>query len=179
MENELEALATQVAESIKIDEALKALETTAEKEIVSDDNKPALEQYADMGFTVLVADYNDGKIMEDPDTLKRVFVSPSYITSDPVIIENMVMKGISPAETQTATMQDQFIKDNPKIADLTTAVQGIPLIGSFTDEAVGLFNEDAAEAMGSRFKKSLQELLVILEPSVCMQQKILQLVKVD
>ena len=150
MENELEALATQVAESIKIDEALKALETeqtTAEKEIVSDDNKPALEQYADMGFTVLVADYNDGKIMEDPDTLKRVFVSPSYITSDPVIIENMVMKGISPAETQTATMQDQFIKDNPKIADLTTAVQGIPLIGSFTDEAVGLFNEDAAEAM--------------------------------
>ena len=94
MDNEeLEALAREVAESIKVDEALKALDTdqsSTEKEIVSDDNKSALQQYADMGFTTLIADYNDGKIMEDPDTSERVFVSPSYITSDPVVIENMI-----------------------------------------------------------------------------------------
>jgi len=150
MDNEeLEALAREVAESIKVDEALKALDTdqsSTEKEIVSDDNKSALQQYADMGFTILVADYNDGKIMEDPDTSERVFVSPSYITSDPVIIENMI-QGISPAETQTATMQDQFIEDNPIASRAATALQGIPLIGSYTDDAVGLFSEDAAEAM--------------------------------
>ena len=151
MDNEeLEALARQVAESIKVDEALKALDTdqsTTGEEIVSDDNKSALQQYADMGFTILVADYNDGKIMEDPDTSERVFVSPSYITSDPVVIENMIKGSISPAETQTATMQDQFIEDNPLGSRGATALQGIPLIGSYTDEAVGLFNEDAAEAM--------------------------------
>ena len=150
MDNEeLEALAREVAESIKVDEALKALDTdqsSTEKEIVSDDNKSALQQYADMGFTILVADYNDGKIMEDPDTSERVFVSPSYITSDPVVIENMI-QGISPAETQTATMQDQFIEDNPIASRAATALQGIPLIGSYTDDAVGLFSEDAAEAM--------------------------------
>ena len=150
MDNEeLEALAREVAESIKVDEALKALDTdqsSTEKEIVSDDNKSALQQYADMGFTILVADYNDGKIMEDPDTSERVFVSPSYITSDPVVIENMI-QGISPAETQTATMQDQFIEDNPIASRGATALQGIPLIGSYTDDAVGLFSEDAAEAM--------------------------------
>ena len=57
------------------------------------------------------------------------------------------MEGISPSETNTARDQDKFIEDNPIASRAAAALQGIPLIGSYTDEMVGLVSEDAAEAM--------------------------------
>ena len=127
---------------------IEALEA-AQANIVVDDEVPpatAMQQYQEMGFTNVVADYNDGQIIENPETSERVFVSPGYITSDAGVIEG-IMKGISPSKTQTARDQDAFINENPIASRATTALQGVPFIGTYTDEAVGLFNKDAAEAM--------------------------------
>ena len=66
------------------DEELKAEIKAAQKELIIDENEPksALQKYQEMGYTNKVADYNDGQIIENPQTLERVFVSPGYITSD-------------------------------------------------------------------------------------------------
>ena len=127
---------------------IEALEA-AQANIVVDDEVPpatAMQQYQEMGFTNVVADYNDGQIIENPDTSERVFVSPGYITSDAGIIEG-IMKGISPDKTQTARNQDAFIEENPIASRAAAALQGIPFVGPYTDEAVGLFSENAADAM--------------------------------
>jgi len=127
---------------------IEALEAAQANIVVDDEVQPttAMQQYQEMGFTNVVADYNDGQIIENPETSERVFVSPGYITSDAGVIEG-IMKGISPDKTQTARDQDAFIENNPIVSRATSALQGVPFVGSYTDEAVGLFNEGAADAM--------------------------------
>tara|TARA_R110001599_G_scaffold348160_1_gene575128 strand:- start:41 stop:2389 length:2349 start_codon:yes stop_codon:yes gene_type:complete len=127
-------------------EKLKVAQKNIVVEPDENQSKSAMQQYQEMGYTNVIADYNDGKIIENPTNGDRVFVSPSYITSDDGIIAG-IMEGISPSETNTARDQDKFIEDNPIASRAAAALQGIPLIGSYTDEAVGFFNEDAAEAM--------------------------------
>jgi len=128
---------------------IEALEA-AQANIVVDDEVPpetAMQQYQEMGFTNVVADYNDGQIIENPDTSERVFVSPGYITSDAGIIEG-IMKGISPDKTQTARNQDAFIEENPIASRAAAALQGVPFLGSYTDEAAGfMVGEGATDAM--------------------------------
>ena len=107
---------------------IEALEA-AQANIVVDDEVPpatAMQQYQEMGFTNVVADYNDGQIIENPDTSERVFVSPGYITSDAGIIEG-IMKGISPDKTQTARNQDAFIEENPYSIPRSGCITGYPI----------------------------------------------------
>ena len=106
----------------------------------------ALEQYQQMGFTNFVADYNDGQIIENPQTGDRAFVSPGYITQDPGVISG-IMEGITPAETQGNQIQEQIIEQYPVAARGATALQGVPFVGSYTDEIVGAVNPQAGEAM--------------------------------
>ena len=106
----------------------------------------AAQQYQEMGFTNFIAQYNDGQILENPQTGERVFVSPSYNITDPETISNM-MQGTSPAETGSARIQEQIIEQYPVASRAATALQGVPFIGSYTDEAVGMFNPQAGEAM--------------------------------
>ena len=104
------------------------------------------QKYKEMGFTNFIAQYNDGQILENPQTGERVFTSPGYNISDPEIISNM-MQGISPAETKSARIQEQIIEKYPVASRAATALQGVPFLGSYTDEAVGMFNPQAGEAM--------------------------------
>jgi hypothetical protein len=106
----------------------------------------AVQQYQEMGFTNFIAKYNDGQILENPQTGERVFTSPGYNTTNPEIISNM-MQGTSPAETGSAQIQEQIIEQYPVASRAATALQGVPFIGSYTDEAVGMFNPQAGEAM--------------------------------
>ena len=107
----------------------------------------AAQQYKEMGFTNFIAQYNDGQILENPQTGERVFTSPGYNTSDPEIISNM-MQGTSPAETGSARIQEQIIEQYPVASRAATALQGIPFLGSYTEEAVGMVSPQAGEAMG-------------------------------
>ena len=107
----------------------------------------AAQQYQEMGFTNFIAEYNDGQILENPQTGERVFTSPGYNTSDPEIISNM-MQGTSPAETGSARIQEEIIEQYPVASRAATALQGVPFVGSYTDEAVGLVSPQAGEAMG-------------------------------
>ena len=136
---------------------IEALEA-AQANIVVDDEVPpatAMQQYQEMGFTNVVADYNDGQIIENPETSERVFVSPGYITSDAGVIEG-IMKGISPSKTQTARDQDAFIDENPIASRAAVALQGVPFLGSYTDEAAGfMVGEGATDAM--RFSSQAME----------------------
>ena len=100
-----------------------------------------------MGFTNFVAQYEDGQILENPQTGERVFTSPGYNTTDPEVIDNM-MQGTSPAETGSARIQEQIIEQYPVASRAATALQGVPFVGSYTDEAVGLVSSQAGEAMG-------------------------------
>ena len=106
----------------------------------------AVQQYQEMGFTNFIAEYNDGQILENPQTGERVFVSPGYNITNPETISNM-MQGISPAKTGSAQIQEQIIEQYPVASRGATALQGVPFIGSYTDEAVGMFNPQAGEAM--------------------------------
>jgi len=107
----------------------------------------AAQQYQEMGFTNFIAQYNDGQILENPQTGERVFTSPGYNTSDPEIISNM-MQGTSPAETGSARIQEQIIEQYPVASRAATALQGVPFLGSYTEEAVGMVSPQAGEAMG-------------------------------
>jgi hypothetical protein len=107
----------------------------------------AAQQYQEMGFTNFIAQYNDGQILENPQTGERVFTSPGYNTTDPEIISNM-MQGTSPAETGSARIQKQIIEQYPVASRAATALQGVPFLGSYTEEAVGMVSPQAGQAMG-------------------------------
>jgi hypothetical protein len=106
----------------------------------------AAQQYQEMGFTNFIAQYNDGQILENPQTGERVFTSPGYNTTDPEIISNM-MQGTSPAETGSARIQEQIIEQYPVASRAATALQGVPFLGSYTEEAVGMVSPQAGQAM--------------------------------
>lgn len=111
------------------------------------ERQSAAQQLQERGFTSFVAEYRDGQILENPQTGERAFVSPGYVTQDQEIISNM-MQGITPAETQRGQMQEQIIEQYPVASRAATALQGVPFVGSYTDEAVGMISPQAGEAMG-------------------------------
>ena len=124
-----------------------ARQSAAREQSTVETSPSALQQYEGMGFTNFVAQYKDGQILENPQTGERVFTSPGYNTTDPEVIDNM-MQGTSPAETGSAQIQEQIIEQYPVASRAATALQGVPFVGSYTDEAVGLVSSQAGEAMG-------------------------------
>ena len=136
MENEeldFDAIATQAAAAVR---ASQLPETS-----------PAIQQAQERGFTNLVGSYRDGQILENPQTGERVFISPGYVTSDPEVISGM-LEGVTPAETQRGQMQEQILEQYPVASRAATALQGVPFVGSYTEEAVGMVSPRAGEAMG-------------------------------
>jgi hypothetical protein len=107
----------------------------------------AMQQFQERGFTNFVAEFRDGQIIENPQTGERAFVSPGYVTQDQEIIANM-MQGTTPAETQRGQMQEQIIERFPVASRAATALQGVPFVGPYTEEAVGMVSPAAGEAMG-------------------------------
>jgi hypothetical protein len=119
----------------------------AETQPTSAARPSAMQQFQERGFTNFVAEFRDGQIIENPQTGERAFVSPGYVTQDQEIIANM-MQGTTPAETQRGQMQEQIIERFPVASRAATALQGVPFVGPYTEEAVGMVSPAAGEAMG-------------------------------
>jgi len=66
------------------------------------------------------------------------FVSPAYSTSDPEQIKR-IMEGATGAETSRMGMQESIVQEAPITARAVKAVEGLPFVGSYLDEAVGVF----------------------------------------
>lgn len=105
----------------------------------------AERQFIERGF-VPVATYKDGRILTNPETGERAFVSPGYVTQDPQVIDG-IMAGITPAETQTTQMQEQVVERFPVATRAAQAISGVPFVGEYTEEAVGMVSPKAMEAM--------------------------------
>lgn len=104
-------------------------------------------QALSMGF-VPIATYEDGEIMENPETKERMFVSPGFVTQNPETIEGM-MQGASPADQWRGDVQERIISENPVGARAAVAAQGIPFIGSYTDEMIGAIDPQRGENVRS------------------------------
>ena len=90
------------------DALTEALKDAQSGLVVEENPKPksALDRAISAGYKVL-AENDDGKILVKSDTGEQMFISPSYVTSDPQVIAG-IMEGITPAETNRAKMQDEW-----------------------------------------------------------------------
>lgn len=104
----------------------------------------AKAQYEAMGFRQ-IATANDGVVMEDQNG-KRVYTSPGYNTSDPAKVD-AIMKGATVADTVQTDLDKEILGKHPVLARWQEFNQGVPLIGEWFDEAVGLFDPKAAQGM--------------------------------
>lgn len=93
----------------------------------------------------VVATIEDGEIREMSDG-RRVFVSPGYSTSDPAKVEEL-SKGARPVDLMQGELDRERIAANPIAARVQEFNQGVPLVGEYLDEVVGLVAPQAAENM--------------------------------
>lgn len=74
------------------------------------------------------------------------FSSPGYSTNDPARIEE-IMKGAKPVDLVQRDVDQQRIAENPIAARAQEFVRGTPFVGSYADEAVGMFSPQAGANM--------------------------------
>lgn len=97
-----------------------------------------------------------GTIWELPDG-KRVFSSPNYSTSDPDQVAKL-MEGATPADVSKSGWNEAIIDQNPVAARAAKAVEGVPFIGTYADEAVGaVYGDQARDAWRATSKAMDQE----------------------
>ena len=102
----------------------------------------------------LIANIGEGRVVERSDGT-RAFVSPGMSTTDPDTIARL-MEGATPADASRGTQQEQYIQDNPILSRAATAASGVPFIGSYMDEAVGMVSPGGRDEM--RFaQEAMQE----------------------
>lgn len=82
-----------------------------------------------------------GRILRMPDG-SRAFTSAGYSTTDPAQIDRL-MEGATPAELVRTSRSEQFLEESPVASRVATALQGVPFVGSFTDEAIGMVSPEA------------------------------------
>lgn len=82
-----------------------------------------------------------GRILRMPDG-SRAYTSAGYSTTDPAQIDRL-MEGATPAELVRTSRSEQFLEARPVGSRVATALQGIPFVGSFTDEAIGMVSPEA------------------------------------
>jgi hypothetical protein len=82
-----------------------------------------------------------GRIYRMPDG-SRAYAGPGYSTTDPAQIDRL-MEGATPAELVRTSVSEQILEERPIAARVATAMQGVPFVGSFTDEAIGMVSPEA------------------------------------
>lgn len=92
----------------------------------------------------VVATTPDGGRVIKRENGQLVFASPAYSTSDPEQVAR-IMEGATPAEVSVSSFDQQTIAQNPIAARGAKFVQGMPFVGQYADEAVGLAFGDAAK----------------------------------
>lgn len=96
-----------------------------------------------------------GTIWELPDG-KRVFSSSGYSTSDPDQVAKL-MEGATPADVSKSGWNEAAIDQNPVRARALKAVEGVPFVGSYADEAVGAVYGDQARDAWRMTSKAMDE----------------------
>ena len=74
------------------------------------------------------------------------YTSPGYATNDPAAIAR-IMEGATPADLVQGRIDDERIAANPIASRALKAVEGVPFVGSYADEAVGAFSPQAGANM--------------------------------
>lgn len=78
---------------------------------------------------------------------KLLFTSPAYSTNDPAKIAE-IMEGATPADVSRSGFDQATIEQAPVTARAVKAVEGVPFVGSYVDEAAGaLFGDKAREGV--------------------------------
>lgn len=77
---------------------------------------------------------------------KLSFTSPGFATSDPDKIAK-IMEGATPVDLVQSDLDNERIAANPISARGQELINGVPFVGEFADEAVGLVHPQAGENM--------------------------------
>lgn len=94
----------------------------------------------------VVATTDDGGAVYRMEDGTLSFASPSYATSDQDTIAK-IMEGAKPADLGQSQIDQQRIDRAPIFARGTKLIEGVPFVGSYADEAVGLASPEAASEM--------------------------------
>jgi hypothetical protein len=81
-----------------------------------------------------------GRIYQMPDG-SRAFASPGYSTTDPAEIDRL-MGGATPSELFRSSVSEQILRERPVAARTATALQGVPFVGSYTDELMSAISPE-------------------------------------
>ena len=92
-----------------------------------------------------IAHTDDGGVVYEREDGSKGFVGPAMSTINPDTIAR-IMEGATPAESFRSGVNEELIDNNPIAARAATAIQGVPFVGQFADEAIGLFSDDAQQA---------------------------------
>jgi len=102
----------------------------------------ALAELAQGGQRQAIATTDDGGIVYKGGDGSLSFSSPGYSTADPQVISR-IMEGAKPVDMMQQQLDQERIDRNPIAARGIKAVEGVPFIGSFADEAIGAFSPEA------------------------------------
>jgi len=104
-----------------------------------------------------VATTKDGGTIWELSDGQRVFSSPNYSTSDPDQVAKL-MEGATPSDVSKSGWNEAIIDQNPVAARAAKAVEGVPFIGTYADEAVGaVYGDQARDAWRATSKAMDQE----------------------
>lgn len=103
------------------------------------------QQGVPQGATLLGTFADNGRVFQMPDgTLQAV--SAGGATTDPATVRS-IMEGVTFASAMQNRLDNERIQQNPIAARANEFVRGVPFVGSYTDEAVGLVAPQSAENM--------------------------------
>lgn len=100
---------------------------------------------SESGMTQIGTFADNGRVFRRPDG-SLTAVSAGGSTNDQETIKR-IMQGDSWSDITRDSIDNQIISENQGAARLNEFTRGAPFVGEYIDEAVGLFNEDAQNAM--------------------------------
>lgn len=92
------------------------------------------------GFELVREVSGGGKVYRKPDG-QLTFTSPDYATSDQAEIQR-ILQGTAPAEARRTATQQELVQQEGGRAAALSAIRGIPFVGEYFDEAVGMMTSD-------------------------------------
>jgi hypothetical protein len=97
--------------------------------------QPAVAQPVATGPQVIYTTPDGGRIYQMPDG-SRAFASAGYATTDPAEIDRLI-EGATPEQLVRTSISEQILRERPVASRVATAAQGVPFIGTYTDELGG------------------------------------------
>ena len=103
--------------------------------------QPAAAQPVATGPQVIYTTPDGGRIYQMPDG-SRAFASAGYATTDPAEIDRLI-EGATPEQLVRTSISEQILRERPVASRVATAAQGIPFIGTYTDELAAAISPEA------------------------------------